>query len=445
MILEKTGSLHQDANKQGGYYMKSVFRFFAVPFLLILFALAFTGCGGGGGSSSGDKPSTPTNVKVTPGNTMAIVSWDPASGGKSYNIYYSTTKGVTDGMKAASGKIENATSPYTVTGLTNGTVYYFEVTSENSSGESGLSTEVSTTPVPIPATPSVITATGGDSQITVGWEAVSNATSYNVYYGTSPGVSKTTGTKVASAVSPKTIIGLQNGTTYYAVVTAVNAAGESAESAERSATPSAAPQPPGRPTGASATPGDARVTVTWTAVSGATSYNIYYSTTAGVTKTTGTKVAGVTSPRAISPLTNGTKYYFVVSAVGPGGESAESSENSATPSTSLQPPASPNGVSVVAGGTGELIITWNTQLTATLYNIYYVDYWVSDTNPSPATILSTGTKFPIAPVSGDPQPPTQTYHLKGLTSGKTYSLNVTAANDGGESGTQNKNKHATVP
>jgi fibronectin type 3 domain-containing protein len=421
--------------------MKSVFRFFAAPFMLLIFALAFTGCGGGGEStSSGDKPSAPTNVKVTPGNTTAIVSWDPVSGAKSYNIYYSTTKGVTDGVKASSGKIENATSPYTVTGLTNGTVYYFEVTAENSSGESGLSAEVSTTPVPIPSPPTGITATGGDSQITVGWDAASGATSYNVYYGTSPGVTKTTGIKVSSTASPKVITGLLNGTTYYAVVTAVNSAGESAESAERTATPSAAPQPPARPTGASATPGDAKVTVTWTAVSGATSYNVYYSTTTGVTKTTGTKVAGVTSPCVVSPLTNGTKYYFIVTAVGPGGESAESSENSATPSPTLQPPASPNGVSATAGAQ-QVVVQWNTKLTATSYNIYYSDVAGSTS----ATLLSGGIKVSVLALSADPQPASQSHTIAGLKTATKYYFVVTSQNASGESGTQNSPKTATTP
>lgn len=423
--------------------MKSVIRFFAVPFMLLVFALAFTGCGGGGESSSGDKPSTPTNVKVTPGNTTAIVSWDAVSGAKSYNIYYSTTKGVTDGFKASSGKIENATSPYTVTGLTNGTVYYFEVTAVNSSGESGLSTEVSTTPEPIPAIPTGISATGGDSQITVGWDTVSGATSYNIYYGTSPGVTKTTGTKVSSTASPKIITGLLNGTTYYVVVTAVNAVGESAVSAERSATPSAAVQPPAPPKGASATPGDTKVTVTWTAVDGATSYNVYYATSPGVKKTTGTKVAGATSPAVVSALTNGVTYYFVVTAVGPGGESAESSEQYASPSATLQPPASPNGVKLANGAAaGQIKITWNTKYTATSYNIYYTSD--STIGATTASLLAGGIKISVLGV--DPATIlTQSYTLTGLTSGTTYYFSVTSENAGGESGAQTNTKSWPAP
>ena len=91
---------------------------------------------------------------------------------------------------------------------------------------------------------------------------------------------------------------------------------------------------PSAPTGATATAGNGQVIISWNAVSGATSYNIYWSTTSGVTKSTGTKISNVTSPYTLTGLTNGTPYYYVVTAVNSYGESAESSQASATPSGS---------------------------------------------------------------------------------------------------------------
>ena len=96
---------------------------------------------------------------------------------------------------------------------------------------------------------------------------------------------------------------------------------------------------PSAPTGVSATAGNGQTTVSWSSVSGATSYNIYWSTTSGVTKTTGTKLTGATSSYLHSGLTNGTTYYYVVTAVNSYGESSESSQVSAIPT--LSPPLPP--------------------------------------------------------------------------------------------------------
>lgn len=111
--------------------------------------------------------------------------------------------------------------------------------------------------------------------------------------------------------------------------------GSSTGSGTSPATPSATPTAPTAPTGVRALPGDTKVTVIWSAVADATSYNIYWSTSTGVTKATGTKITGAASPYIHSGLTNGTMYYYVVTAVNSVGESGESSETSAKPS----PPA----------------------------------------------------------------------------------------------------------
>lgn len=95
----------------------------------------------------------------------------------------------------------------------------------------------STSTVTVPGAPSSLTANAGDNSVTLNWSPVAGATSYNIYRGTAPGVTKATGTKVSGVQSPNVVSGLTNGTPYYFVVTAVNAAGESVESAEVFATP----------------------------------------------------------------------------------------------------------------------------------------------------------------------------------------------------------------
>jgi hypothetical protein len=80
-----------------------------------------------------------------------------------------------------------------------------------------------------------------------------------------------------------------------------------------------------------ATPGTGEVSVKWDAVTDATSYNIYYAETSGVTTATGTKVADITGTSyTISGLTPATTYYFIVEADGPGGTALMTGEVSAT-------------------------------------------------------------------------------------------------------------------
>jgi len=83
-----------------------------------------------------------------------------------------------------------------------------------------------------------LTATGGNAKVDLSWSAVTDATGYNVKRSTTPGGPYTT---IATGVTGTTYTDttVTNGTTYYYVVTAVNAGVESANSNEASATPNA--------------------------------------------------------------------------------------------------------------------------------------------------------------------------------------------------------------
>lgn len=83
------------------------------------------------------------------------------------------------------------------------------------------------------------------------------------------------------------------------------------------------------PTGLGAIAGNARALLDWNNVSGATSYNVKRATASGGPYTT--VASPTTSDWIDTGRTNGTTYYYVVSAVSGAGESANSSQVSATP------------------------------------------------------------------------------------------------------------------
>ncbi|MCX8036904.1 MAG: fibronectin type III domain-containing protein [Candidatus Sumerlaeia bacterium] len=93
-------------------------------------------------------------------------------------------------------------------------------------------------------------------------------------------------------------------------------------------------QPPTAPTNPRATSGDGSVLLSWDASSGqVSSYRVYQSLTAGGPYTLATSTTALSV--RVTGLTNGTRYYFVIRAYNPAGESPNSQEVSAVPESGV--------------------------------------------------------------------------------------------------------------
>jgi len=178
----------------------------------------------------------------------------------------------------------------------------------------------------VPAAPSGLSTTPADAEVTLSWEAPDDAETYNVYRAAESGVGTTDPVAENHSETSYTDPDVENGTTYFYVVTAV-ADEEGAPSGETQGTPFAAPS---ELAGSSE---DSQIVLDWNGGAGAEAYNVYRSTssTDGATGTplkTGVSETSYTD----SDAQNGTTYYYRITSVNPAdAESAASGELEKTP------------------------------------------------------------------------------------------------------------------
>lgn len=283
-------------------------------------------------------PGAPSGLSAAPGDQKVTLAWSAAPGAASYNVYRGTASGGQSATPIATGI---AGTGWVNSGLTNGTKYFYRVAAVNEAGVGSKSNEAFATPAgaQVPPAPTGLTATPGNAQVTLAWAAVAGASSYNVFRSTTSGGQGTTPVATVSG-NGWVNTGLTNNTTYYFKVAAVNAAGQGALSSQVSAKP-VPPPVPAKPTGLSASAGNAQVTLNWNAQADANTYNVYRGLVSGAVLEP--LVTGLTSPTYLDTgLTNNATYYYRVTAVNANGESPQSNQVGAKPK--LPPvPAAPTG------------------------------------------------------------------------------------------------------
>ncbi|MBF0429637.1 MAG: SUMF1/EgtB/PvdO family nonheme iron enzyme [Fibrobacteria bacterium] len=270
-------------------------------------------------------PKAPAGLTATSLSSSSIkIHWQPSDGASGYTVYRSVSA---SGNYVAVTAVLVSTS-FTDASLGASTTFYYKVKAVNGAGTSDYSSSDSTTTqapqVEKPGVPDDVKVTvTSASQVSVSWNVVSGATSYIIYQSSSASGSYTQVGITSSG--PWVHSDLTANTVYYYKVSAQNTAGLSAQSNYAGSRTMTEP-----PVIQSVVTGDKSVTVSWNTVSGATSYVLYYASGTTVDKN-GTRITGVSSPRVVTGIINGTQYAFALCAVNGSGESVLSGIHTGIP------------------------------------------------------------------------------------------------------------------
>jgi hypothetical protein len=189
----------------------------------------------------------------------------------------------------------------------------------------------------VPGQPTGVSASGGNASATVSWTDPSSGGSPITSYTVTPYIGSTAQTPTTvnnGSATSTTVTGLTNGTAYTFTVSATNAVGTGAASAQSNAvTPTGGTTVPGAPTAVTATPASSQALVSWTAPAsnGGASITGYTITPfIGSTAQTPTVLSnGSATSATVTGLTNGTAYAFTVAATNSVGTGAASTASAA--------------------------------------------------------------------------------------------------------------------
>ncbi|MEI6216222.1 MAG: fibronectin type III domain-containing protein, partial [Actinomycetes bacterium] len=377
-------------------------------------------------------PVAPTSIVITPGNAQLSVAFTPpaGNGGSAVTNYQYSTNGGTNWFTRtpasnASPLLITTLSTNGTTPLTNGTSYSIQIRAFNTLAGTATATTAAT-PATTAGAPTAIVITPGNAQLSVAFTApASNGGSAITTYkystdGGATWLARQTGTTASPLVITKLstdgLTALTNGTSYPVQIRAVNAAGDGLQTTSTSATPEVAP---GAPTSIVITPGNAQLSVAFTAGAntGSAITTYQYSTNGGtnwLTRQTGTTgpplVITTLSTDGITALTNGTSYNIRIRAF----NTLAGTATATTASTPFTNAGAPTGIVITAGNAqlsvafvapasngGSAITTykystdggatWLTRQTGTTASPLVITKLSSDG----VTALTNGTSYPV--------------------------------------------------
>ncbi|WP_457336120.1 beta strand repeat-containing protein, partial [Rhizobacter sp. P5_C2] len=349
-------------------------------------------------------PEAPTLTLVSAGDRIATLSFTapvgspgtPADGGSTITGYHATCTG---GTQTATGDATSAGS-VVVAGLVNDQQYTCSVAAVNAAGTGKASAGQPVTPVASTAptggtvanAPQDVRVITTDTTAVISFTPVTDSSlpvlDYTATCTSADSIVTATGTS-----SPITVSGLSYGVSYSCVVKARTQDGSGTPSEGQPAKP--AGTVPAAPTLIDATPGDAAITLTFTANSDGGSAVTAFTGTCGDDKT-GT---AATSPVTVKGLSNGSIYACSVTATNQFGTGPSSGTKNARPRTVPQPPTA---VQAKAGNT-TITVTYTEPINKGGAEITGYTAWCQNGNnifTAPST-AATDTSITVSGLSND--------------------------------------------
>lgn len=344
---------------------------------------------------------TPSGPQVIGGAGIVAVSWGTVVNALSYNVLRSTD--AINFTTIASGLTLTSHNDSTVV---NGQMYFYRFEAQFSSETRQSTNSSAVTPGTSPRVPSGLTVIGNSTgdQLDLNWGAVSGVTAYRLYMATVSGgpysqVLQTTST------TDNSVTALNSGTTYYFAVSALIGSIESAKSSEVAAIPRLTPTAP------LASMNGINVAVSWPAIAGASTYNIYRSSDRSNFSSIATSVVGTNY--SDTTTTNGITYTYKYLPVSSAGVSMSLSQPSATVTPDVAP-ETPQNLLATTNGTTSVNLTWTAVPNTTTYSIFR-----STTSGSGYNLIATIASSVTA------------YSNSGLSAGTAYFYVITADSSSG--------------
>ena len=330
--------------------------------------------GGAGGEDglSGD-PVPPSSVTASDDNCAFVaVTWDTVAGATSYTVYRYTT----DNPALATDMGSVASPPFHDETTDPKTQYYYWVTSSTvsctgatfSASDSGWS-------VPELAIPTNVVATTGQfcDTIEVTWDTVSLVLQYEIFAGitndetASVSLGTTTST-IFNHLTTDPVLPAVAGTTYYYWIKATNSCGEGGFSIGSSGWLAETLTPPAAVTQTEAD--CVSVTLTWSAVSGASNYSLWRSLDTDTTHASVIYSADATS-HLDSTVDAGQAYNYWVTVGNDCGTTLITDPNTPTTEASSDTPANPTVVTATVDQCGSVTISWDSVDNVDGYQVWF--------------------------------------------------------------------------